>query len=174
MPVVPRAASVCPRSDLRPDSSAPPPVALAHLAAPFSAPLLAEHPMIGRLQQAGDFRRLLESPARQRSAHFAVHYVCARPAVASPAQAKRDSRCEPAKLSTGHEPNCPETVDDCPDRRWLGCLVPKRHARRAVTRSLLKRQMRAVVHAHEAGLSAGLWLIRLSRPFSPQIGRAHV
>ena len=124
--------------------------------------------MIGRLQQAGDFRRLLESPARQRSAHFAVHYVCARPAVASPAQEKHDSRREPAKLSTGHEPNCPETVDDCPDRRWLGCLVPKRHARRAVTRSLLKRQMRAVVTAHEAGLSAGLWLIRLSRPFSPR------
>ena len=124
--------------------------------------------MIGRLQQAGDFRRLLDAPVRQRSAHFAVHYVRAKPAAASAAQARRDSRGEQAKLSTGDELNCPKPVDDCPGRRWLGCLVPKRHARRAVTRSLLKRQMRSVVHAHEAGLSAGLWLIRLSRPFSPR------
>lgn len=120
--------------------------------------------MMGRLQQAGDFRRLLDAPVRQRSAHFAIHYLRARPSAASPAHERR----HPTKLSTGHELSCSDLVDDCPDRRWLGCLVPKRHARRAVTRSLIKRQMRAVVHAHEAGLSAGLWLIRLSRPFSPR------
>ena len=31
---------------------------------------------------------------------------------------------------------------------WLGALVPKRWARRAVTRSTIKRQMRAVAAAH--------------------------
>ena len=52
-------------------------------------------------------------------------------------------------------------------RRWLGCIVPKRHAKRAVTRNLLKRQVRAAMERHAAGLAAGLWLVRLRVPFAP-------
>ena len=71
---------------------------------------------------------------------------------------------------------------------WLGVVVPKRNARRAVTRSLLKRQMRnaalrridalasaavpveapspAVADAAaRASLRAGLWVVRLRAPF---------
>ena len=48
---------------------------------------------------------------------------------------------------------------------WLGAVVPKRHARRAVTRSLLKRQIRAVVARRAASLAAGLWVVRLRAPF---------
>ena len=48
---------------------------------------------------------------------------------------------------------------------WLGAVVPKRHARRSVTRSLLKRQIRAVVDAHAAALANGLWVVRLRAPF---------
>ena len=42
--------------------------------------------------------------------------------------------------------------------------MPKRHARRAVTRSLLKRQIYAVAaqHLNSAG---GLWVVRLRAPF---------
>jgi len=46
---------------------------------------------------------------------------------------------------------------------WLGCVVPKRHARRAVTRTLLKRQIRSA--AAQAGLAPGLWVIRLRAGF---------
>jgi hypothetical protein len=59
-----------------------------------------------------------------------------------------------------------------PSRRnlWMtsgsAASVPERHARRAVTRSSLKRQMRAAVQRHEAALDAGLWLLRL-RSASP-------
>lgn len=62
-------------------------------------------------------------------------------------------------------------MDDSPDGWWLGLVVPKRHARRAVTRSLLKRQMRArmadaVARTQPpAGLPAGLWVLRLKSPF---------
>jgi len=42
--------------------------------------------------------------------------------------------------------------------------VPKRHARRAVTRSLLKRQIYAAL-TRRPGLSAGLWVVRLRAPF---------
>ena len=44
--------------------------------------------------------------------------------------------------------------------------MPKRHARRAVTRNLLKRQLRSAFERHAAGLPAGLWLVRLRQPFA--------
>ena len=44
-------------------------------------------------------------------------------------------------------------------------MVPKRHARRAVTRSLLKRQIRAAAARHGGALAAGLWVVRLRAPF---------
>ena len=57
-------------------------------------------------------------------------------------------------------------MDDSPVAGWwLGTVVPKRHARRAVTRSLLKRQIRAAVERHAPRLPAGLWVVRLRAPF---------
>ena len=52
-----------------------------------------------------------------------------------------------------------------PGRVWLGAVVPKRHARRAVTRSLMKRQIRAVVAERTTRLAHGLWVVRLRAPF---------
>ncbi len=57
-------------------------------------------------------------------------------------------------------------MDDLPDQSWLGIVVPKRHARRAVTRSLLKRQIRAAMQRHAAALPNGLWMVRLRAPFA--------
>ncbi len=50
---------------------------------------------------------------------------------------------------------------------WLGLVVPKRHARRSVTRGLLKRQMRVIAEGHRGSLARGQWLIRLRAPFDP-------
>lgn len=50
---------------------------------------------------------------------------------------------------------------------WAGCVIPKRHARRSVTRSLLKRQIRAALARHAQALPQGLWLVRLKAPFVP-------
>jgi len=50
---------------------------------------------------------------------------------------------------------------------WLGSVVPKRHARRSVTRSLLKRQIRAALCRHQGALPPGLWLVRLRAPWAP-------
>lgn len=51
-------------------------------------------------------------------------------------------------------------------RWWLGLVVPKRHARHAVTRNLVKRQMRAQVASNQHWLAPGQWLIRLRAPIS--------
>ena len=53
--------------------------------------------------------------------------------------------------------------------RWLGLVVPKRHAKRAVTRNLLKRQMRAVMHSLAGSLPPGLWVLRLKAPFERKL-----
>lgn len=64
-------------------------------------------------------------------------------------------------------------MDDLPAaapiaQSWLGAVVPKRHARRSVTRSLLKRQIRAAVGRQEQ-LPGGLWVVRLRAPFDSRV-----
>ncbi len=117
--------------------------------------------MPARLVNKADFERLLGARPWGRSTHFAVHHVSA-----SPWRELRPPK-EPgeAELSTGPAPACPQPVDDLPTAWWLGCVVPKRHARRAVTRSLLKRQVRGAFERHESSLPQGLWLVRLRQPF---------
>lgn len=59
--------------------------------------------------------------------------------------------------------------EESPDKgfsRWLGCVVPKRHARRAVTRNLIKRQVYAAAGRVESALPGGMWLVRLRQPFA--------
>ena len=56
-----------------------------------------------------------------------------------------------------------------PADRWLGLVVPKRHAKRSVTRSLLKRQMRTVMAAQAGSLPPGLWVLRLKAPFDRKL-----
>ena len=117
--------------------------------------------MIGRILRSVDFERVLGSPIRARSAHFAVHFLESRPSQA----AKPHAQVLAAELSTGDAPEQGVTVDESrPEACWLGCVVPKRHARRSVTRNLLKRQIRHAV-AGQQGLAHGLWVVRLRSPF---------
>jgi ribonuclease P protein component len=104
-----------------------------------------------------DFERVLGARPWARSTHFAVHHLAEQPAnVPNSMPADR--------LSTGGAPAQGTPVDDSPSL-WLGTVVPKRHARRAVTRSLLKRQMRAALDRHATALPHGLWVLRLRAPF---------
>lgn len=118
---------------------------------------------LGRLVDAADFKRLLATPMRSRSAHFAVHHLSALPA------RPRWPRIHPPStdLSTGASPIGGEGVDNPPQGHWLGCVVGKRHARRAVTRNLLRRQIRATMSEQLMQLPPGLWLVRLRAPFAP-------
>ena len=52
------------------------------------------------------------------------------------------------KISTVDEPVSAALVDNIGGQHWLGLVVPKRLARRAVTRQLLKRQMREALRRH--------------------------
>ena len=57
-------------------------------------------------------------------------------------------------------------MDSSPDGHWLGSVIPKRHARRSVTRNLLRRQIRAVMTDQVDSLPPGLWVVRLRTPFA--------
>jgi ribonuclease P protein component len=114
--------------------------------------------MIGRLLHKSDFERLLAVPPCSRSAHFAVHYLYARP--------KAGDSSDVEKLYTGAAPDLTRTVDNYLSHWWLGTVVPKRHAPRAVTRNMLRRQVRAAMHRNQRHLRPGLWLVRLRQPFA--------
>ena len=113
--------------------------------------------MLGRLVHKADFERLLSTRSRVRSTHFALHHVSGGPLAAS----TRQKIAVAPDLSTTPALDLPMPVDDSDGACWLGCVVPKRHARRAVTRNLLKRQIRASFERHATGLPGGLWLVRL-------------
>ncbi len=118
--------------------------------------------MIGRLVQSADFQRLLATPLRARSAHFAVHHLAVRPSRAAKASVHLSS----TELSTGDVKPGEPLVDSAPAGHWLGAVIPKRHAKRSVTRNLLRRQIRAVMTEQLHTLPAGLWLVRLRTPFA--------
>ncbi len=129
--------------------------------------------MIGRIQRPVDFERVLARPTRARSAHFALHHLCANPAPSAWVSAKL--RTAQAELSTGGAPVTHNAVEPDPPTApstpvegcWVGMVVPKRHAKRSVTRQLLKRQIRAAF-AERPGMPPGLWVVRLRAPFDRQ------
>lgn len=108
---------------------------------------------VGRLTRSADFKRILATWPIGRTARFAVHHLGADPAASRPAKLSTDAGCNAAPVAIR------------PGGHWLGLVVPKRHARRAVTRSLLKRQMRLRFLQAASGVDAGLWVIRLKAPF---------
>jgi ribonuclease P protein component len=160
-----------------------------------------ESPLLGRIVRPADYVRVLATPMRLRSAHFAVHHLEGQPlplrrppacatagSEACAATSVGDERGHApvtASLSTELSTASAETsgagVDDAHARcleamvetptpvggvvRWLGFVVPKRHARRAVTRTLVKRQIRNVVAACAPRLEPGLWVVRQRNPF---------
>jgi ribonuclease P protein component len=145
----------------------------------------AEPARIGRLVRSADFERVLRQRSRLQSPHFALHHLATTPAPFQRGPVGAADR----ELSTAGEPMLVLSVDDLrcddldrrlsavterpvestekalPDRLWLGAVVPKRHARRAVTRTLLKRQIHAAVASRATALPAGLWVVRLRAGF---------
>ncbi|MEO8080443.1 MAG: ribonuclease P protein component [Caldimonas sp.] len=120
---------------------------------------------IGRLVRATDFEQVLRARSRASTPHFAVHHIAQPP---SPL-----GKCAPGsragKLSTDSVEKSGWPVDDSAvvagSAAYLGAIVPKRHARRAVTRSLLKRQIYAAAGRHAEALASGCWIVRLRAPF---------
>lgn len=98
------------------------------------------------------FGSLLSAPVVSKTTHFVLH-------------SRRHGAVSP-ELPTDDAPDRHQSVDKLPDARLgLALAIPKRHAKRAVTRNLMRRQMRQAVHRHVNAMHGGDWLIRLRAPF---------
>jgi ribonuclease P protein component len=136
--------------------------------------------MIGRIVRPADFERVLATAPCSRSAHFAVHHVHGGPSRGSASQRQAPGEAVvptvSPDLSTAPPVAGPVLVDESsgpsakngPAGHWLGLVVPKRHAKRAVTRNLIKRQLRAAMARHAGRLPPGLWVVRLRQGFDRQ------
>ena len=160
--------------------------------------------LLGRIVRPADYVRVLATPMRLRSPHFAVHHLDGRPLPLTWAKARTPTGAEASsaavavvalgnapvtaslstELSTGLPVTLAVDVDDSQvpgpsglvetptaragTDRWLGLVVPKRHAKRAVTRTLVKRQIRNVAAACATLLEPGLWVVRQRAPFDPK------
>jgi ribonuclease P protein component len=131
-----------------------------------------------RLVHSEYFVALLAQPQRWRSAHFAIHHVPAEP------KARQSSvvRAVTTEISTAPVEQLAVPVDKVsvqatveaapslaaavPTRRWWAAVVPKRHAKRAVTRNLIERQVLAALQRQGERMPAGQWLVRLRSPWS--------
>jgi len=122
--------------------------------------------VISRLDQPADFQRVLATPTRSRSAHFALHHLALAPLVPRKPAAKGVIPALTTDLSTGLVIPQSASVDDLPAGHWLGYVIPKRHAKRAVTRNLFKRQIRSLFGQHASALTGGQWVVRLRMPFA--------
>jgi len=92
-----------------------------------------------RLKTRAQFQAVLAGATVARTAHFALHR-CALDAESS------------AQLFAS-------------DDVWLGAMVPKRWARRAVTRNAIKRQIYSVSALPHAGLPRAAHVVRLKAAF---------
>ena len=134
------------------------------------------HPLpFGRLLRSDDFKRLLATPSKARSLHFVVHHLPQRPStpfgrLSTDAPGKvqplvdKHASAESSQMSQASLARA-SRIEGAVDGVWLGCVVPKKHARRAVTRNLLRRQIRQVAQDMVPALQGGLWLVRMRLGF---------
>lgn len=116
--------------------------------------------LIHKVVHRDDFQRLLAARPRSRSAHFALHHAPALP----PSHLQRRAGPSAIDLSTDEENSRSAPVDN--NLFGYAAVIPKRHAKRSVTRNLLRRQIRGAFLRHAGAMARGLWLVRLRAPWA--------
>jgi len=105
---------------------------------------------VQRLQTRPQFQAVLAGAIVARTTHFALH----RNALDA-----MNAQTLPSKTHA--------TPDLFPVQDvWVGAMVPKRWAKRAVTRNAIKRQIYTVSADFSPRLSSTAWVVRLRRDFS--------
>ncbi|NQW80578.1 MAG: ribonuclease P protein component [Polaromonas sp.] len=102
-----------------------------------------------RLQTRPQFQAVLAGAIVAKTTHFALH----RNSLDAVASKSRDCAVNQRPLFPSKE-------------LWLGAMVPKRWARRAVTRNAIKRQIYAVSADFQDIYPQAAFVVRLRRDFS--------
>lgn len=111
--------------------------------------------VVHRLKTRPQFQAALAGGTVSRTPHFALHRLnlpapqdCALASTATP---QSEAKAEPALFASTDV--------------WLGAMVPKRWARRAVTRNTIKRQIYAVSERYADRLPEAAHVVRLRLAF---------
>ena len=108
-----------------------------------------------RLKTRPQFQAALAGGTVSRTAHFALHRL---PLVASVNTPEANAQ------SAGPAPDKAQALFAVPGL-WMGAMVPKRWARRAVTRNTIKRQVYAVSERFADRLPPAAHVVRLRAAF---------
>jgi len=134
--------------------------------------MTGSQPPILVLTNANDFKRVMAQPWLAKTSHFAVHHLVGGVALGKATQGANLSSARSRFGNEAVDNYLGNPVDNCLDEAlqaaWAGYVVPKRQARRAVTRNLIRRQMRQALFDQqraEQGLPGGIWVLRLRQGF---------
>jgi ribonuclease P protein component len=105
---------------------------------------------VQRLKNRAQFQAVMAGSTVSRTAHFALH---------------RTGLDVQPTISTGPESVGSEALFAVRDELWIGALVPKRWAKRAVTRNAIKRQIYTVSQDFEARMPVAAHVVRLRAGF---------
>lgn len=114
-----------------------------------------------RLKTRPQFQATMSAGTIARTAHFALHRMVLT----------RDVKAVAADPKTGPGSQDPQALFGVAEEReqaWLGAMVPKRWARRSVTRHTIKRQIYAVASEYEVSLQCATHVVRLRSGFDRQ------
>jgi ribonuclease P protein component len=106
---------------------------------------------VERLKQWSEFQAVMSAGSVAKTPHFVLHQW---------------QPCANTSPGSGFEQTPTLFVDGV---LMMGALTPKRWAKRAVTRNLIRRQIHAVSQEFEKDLSPTAYVVRLRAPFSPQL-----
>ncbi len=114
-----------------------------------------------RLKTRPQFQAAMAGGTVSRTAHFALHRLVLEADGSTPAGQPGAAPPGPGSLPSTQGPQALFAVQDV----WLGAMVPKRWARRAVTRNAIKRQIYTVGATFEARLPRAAHVVRLRAAF---------
>lgn len=120
-----------------------------------------------RLQTRPQFQAVLAGAIVAKTPHFALHRnaLDARPRQKAPAG--QSSAVHSDEIAVGAAPGPDRGLFPIPDF-WVGAMVPKRWAKRAVTRNAIKRQIYTVSADFSHQYPEAAYVVRLRRDFSRQ------
>lgn len=109
-----------------------------------------------RLKTRPQFQAVLAGGIVARTSHFALHRLVLEPAGVAVSEAAVE----------GSPPVLAKPLFSPVDQTWLGAMVPKRWAKRAVTRNAIKRQIYTITGAADAvRLPQAAYVVRLKSGF---------
>ena len=111
-----------------------------------------------RLKTRPQFQAALSGGTVSRTPHFALHRL------SLPESLLTGDTSAPQGTPTGSNSDTPAPLFKTQEV-WLGAMVPKRWARRAVTRNAIKRQIYAISAQFEVRLPCAAHVVRLRSEF---------